>query len=221
MSLYCSISKMGCSGLVTTLAILLNFNILTIYGMCPQCPDKVHPQEAFCKADFVIKAVVDDLTNYGDNPLTPEVDPRDKYTIIVEKIYKGNVTLGCYEEVWTLRDTLPCGVGLIIGEKYLLSGTIEVGDLVLDPCGLHEPWEEVTSHMKIGINKRYEKNCQCEVGESNCQIDTGLIPAQKDCYCKYATCVDSSKAGCAPECKWKESKTFGACFDDSLNVSII
>ncbi|XP_033745747.1 metalloproteinase inhibitor 2-like [Pecten maximus] len=211
---------MDSRGLVATIAILLVFNVFRTSGMCPLCPDKVHPQEAFCKADFVIKATVEGLTNYGDDPLTPEFDPQDEYTVIVEEIFKGNVTKGCYEIVWAFRDTLPCGVGLTIDQTFLLSGTEESGDLILDPCGLHTNWNDVTSHMKIGVNKRYKKNCQCEIGESKCQIDPSLISEQKDCFCKYATCVESTKAGCAPECKWKESKSFGPCFDNSLTVAI-
>ncbi|OWF42323.1 metalloproteinase inhibitor 3-like [Mizuhopecten yessoensis] len=198
--------------LLVRVAILLAFLTLT-NGMCPICPDKVHPQEAFCAADFVIKATVDDLTNFGDDPLTTDIDPQDKYKVFVEKVYKGNVTTDCYTYVWTLRGSLPCGVELTLEKTFLISGVIEEGVLIMDACGLHEPWDDVTSHMKIGVNKRYEKNCQCEIGDDRCKVDPAL---DKSCYCKYATCVQFAQAGCAPECKWKQSQSFSTCITNSI-----
>ncbi|XP_060064885.1 metalloproteinase inhibitor 3-like [Ylistrum balloti] len=202
---------MDTRGILLTVVILSLFNIFEISGMCPICPDKVHPQEAFCAADFVIKATVADLTYFDDDPLTANNDPQDQYKVFVDKVYKGNVTEGCYSYVWTLRDTLPCGVGLTLDETFLISGSNDEGELIVDPCGLHVFWGNVTSHMKIGINKRYEKNCQCEVGAGRCQVDPLL---NEDCYCKYATCVVFTKTGCAPECKWKQSQSFTPCLSN-------
>ncbi|XP_069141404.1 metalloproteinase inhibitor 3-like [Argopecten irradians] len=192
------------------------------------CPDKIHPQDAFCSSDFVMRTTVTDITMVGDDPETADLDPQIKYNIIIDKVFKepsvpsveatcvvesltSNATVGCFFSLCTLEQ---CSVQLDVDQTYLISGFVVDGQLKIDECGLHIPWEEVTSHMKIGLNKRYPNNCQCSTGEDKCIIDP---PPTDICFCQYASCVEVQKEGCAPECKWKKSNTFKSCVQQATS----
>ncbi|XP_060064884.1 metalloproteinase inhibitor 2-like [Ylistrum balloti] len=220
---------MDLRGFAETLVILVIVNSLETSCTCPACPTKVHPQDAYCNGDFVIKASITDMTMVGDDPETPEDDPTTQYSISIDKVFKeppvptveatcvveslaSNATAGCFFTLITLKEPQPCGVELNVDETYLISGFEEDGKLKIDECGLNIPWDEVTPHMKIGLNKRYEKNCQCPTGEGKCVAD----PASADiCFCRYATCVEVQKEGCAPECKWFKSRSLKQCVEDN------
>ncbi|OWF42325.1 metalloproteinase inhibitor 2-like [Mizuhopecten yessoensis] len=210
-----------------TVAVIVTLNALQISSQCPECLTKTHPQDAFCQDDFVIRTTITDMKETGDDPTTPEIDPKTSYKIDIVKVFKepavpsieatciasslsGNATVGCFFSLHALNASLPCGVELEVDslQEYLISGTVEDGKMIIDACSLAIPWEEVTGHMKIGLNKRYKKNCQCETGEDKCIVEP---PEDELCFCQYATCVEVKKVGCAPVCKWKKSKTFKTC----------
>ncbi|OWF42324.1 metalloproteinase inhibitor 2-like [Mizuhopecten yessoensis] len=203
-------------GLIVTVGVIVTLNALQISCQCLECPTKTHPQDAFCQDDFVIRTTITDVT---------EVDPKTSYKIDIVKVFKEpavpsivptcvpsglSVPPECFFSLHVLNASLPCGVELEVGQEYLISGTEEDGEMIIDACSLAIPWEEVTSHMKIGLNKRYKKNCQCQTGEDNCIVEP---PEDELCFCQYATCVEVKKDDCAPVCKWKKSKTFKTCVE--------
>ncbi|KAE8575769.1 hypothetical protein XENTR_v10003936 [Xenopus tropicalis] len=125
----------------------------------------VHPQQAFCNADIVIRAKaitgkeVDSGNDVYGNPIK-----RIQYEIKQIKMFKGPDK--DIEFIYTAPSSAVCGVTLeIAGKKeYLIAGKADGdGKMHVTLCDFIVPWDSLSPTQKKSLNQRYEMGCECKV----------------------------------------------------------
>ncbi|XP_054615569.1 metalloproteinase inhibitor 2-like [Dunckerocampus dactyliophorus] len=114
----------------------------------------VHPQTAFCQADFVIKAAVLAKKVVGVYEL--------KYDIKLTKMFKGPHR--DFNAIYTPASSAACGVTLINGVEYLITGNVASdGSLHVIVCNFVAPWDRLSACQKTSLVERYQKGCDCQI----------------------------------------------------------
>uniref|UniRef100_A0A8C5IPG6 Metalloproteinase inhibitor 2 n=1 Tax=Junco hyemalis TaxID=40217 RepID=A0A8C5IPG6_JUNHY len=125
----------------------------------------IHPQQAFCNADVVIRAKavsakeVDSGNDIYGNPIK-----RIQYEIKQIKMFKGPDQ--DIEFIYTAPSTAVCGRLLDTGGKkeYLIAGKSEGnGKMHITLCDLVSTWDSLTPTQKKSLNQRYQMGCECKV----------------------------------------------------------
>lgn len=142
--------------------------IIACLSSCQACScSKTDPQEAFCHAQFVIRAKV---LSHG---LVTENNKTRVYNLRIQKVYKGEENLNQTDDIrpygshqrslfakaYTPVSGARCGVKLDNNTLYLLSGTIRRRKLQLSLCKWFLSWSTITSRQRKGIRGSYAKNC--------------------------------------------------------------
>nr|XP_061805737.1 metalloproteinase inhibitor 2-like [Nerophis lumbriciformis] len=113
---------------------------------------------------------IDDLTDFGFNNV--------KYDIKLIKLFKGPKKN--YNAVYTASNSAACGVNLINGTEYFMSGRLDFhGFLQVGLCGFVRPWEDMSFMQKKGVSQTYKTGCNCKI--TNCYS----IP----CGSSFAECL--------------------------------
>ncbi|KAJ7363324.1 Metalloproteinase inhibitor 2 [Desmophyllum pertusum] len=136
-----------------------------------------HPQQAFCEADFVIRAVV------VAGPKTE--GQHDVFTITIKEVFKGlshgqqERAFGVFDTELTTKlhtpysymsDKVSGPFGIKMGTEYFLYGDIiEGGKLFTKFSDLREPWARVSSRQKANLRGYFEAGCrQCQFKPHAC-----------------------------------------------------
>nr|XP_006635475.1 PREDICTED: metalloproteinase inhibitor 2 [Lepisosteus oculatus] len=161
------------SSFFATLAVLLLWRVKEIAEGCSCSP--VHPQQAFCNADVVIRAKViggkevDSGNDIYGNPIK-----RIQYEIKQIKMFKGPDR--DIETVFTAPSSAVCGVTLETNGKkeYLISGKAEAdGKMHVTLCDFIVPWESMSATQKKSLNQRYQMGCECKPPPGCCAAAGG------------------------------------------------
>ncbi|XP_033106552.1 metalloproteinase inhibitor 3-like [Anneissia japonica] len=192
------------------LLLLLGLVFMSTFCIVKSCTClPAHPQDHFCKSNFVIRArvVPKHSTKVGHSIFTkrhkndvvlptlsgldkPCDEPFKHWKIRIKKVYKGEefIATGAEVSIYTsIFDSL-CGVTTLEeGEDYLFMGMLQEGQLRFTTCNWHAKWSTITKKMRKGLRYQYKSNC-------NCQISTcGLFD-------KCSKCLHTKKADGA--CVW-------------------
>ncbi|XP_077590544.1 metalloproteinase inhibitor 2-like [Stigmatopora nigra] len=189
------------NNLVLTLLLLHLVGLREVVRGCSCFP--THPQQSFCQADFAMKAVIlkrtdvntaIDFTDFGFNNI--------KYDIQVLKLFKGpKMNL---DAVYTGSNSAACGIHLINGTEYFLSGYLDLkGFLHVSLCGFVQRWEDLSSTQKRGVEWNYKNGCNCKI--TRCaSIPCGSTFAeclwsdyQTLAVFRHFACVEKSDGSCA------------------------
>ncbi|XP_077355810.1 metalloproteinase inhibitor 2-like [Festucalex cinctus] len=114
-----------------------------------------HPQQVFCQADVVIRAlVVRRKADYdGYKPV--------KYVIKQTKMFKGPKR--DFDAIYTESNSAACGVALETSVTYLLMGRLELdGSLHITLCDFFQPWMSL-SFPRRNLLRRYRLGCSCKI----------------------------------------------------------
>ncbi|XP_075889681.1 metalloproteinase inhibitor 2a [Nelusetta ayraudi] len=153
------------NGIMGALALLLLlWRADELAEACSCAP--VHPQQAFCNADVVIRAkVVGEREVDAGNDIYGNPIKRIQYEVKQIKMFKGpNQDI---EAVFTAPVSAVCGVTLDASGKkeYLISGKAEAGGAAMQVtlCDYIMPWDFLSSTQKKGLSQRYQMGCECKI----------------------------------------------------------
>ncbi|VDD86534.1 unnamed protein product [Enterobius vermicularis] len=134
---------------------------------------KVTAQKAFCRADWVCHVHIDRGSSLSDvkKRLRPPTD-YFRYDVKHIEIFKVFLNLKLFDlptAVYTFKEASACGIQLRIGKDYLLSGTVNEGNLMTGICSqLLEPshtgvimeWSAVSDNLKKKLrNDKLVSSC--------------------------------------------------------------
>nr|XP_012423494.1 PREDICTED: metalloproteinase inhibitor 2 [Odobenus rosmarus divergens] len=189
--------------------LLLLGTLLRPADACSCSP--VHPQQAFCNADVVIRAKavsvkeVDSGNDIYGNPIK-----RIQYEIKQIKMFKGPDK--DIEFIYTAPSSAVCGVSLDIGGKkeYLIAGKAEGnGKMHITLCDFIVPWDTLSTTQKKSLNHRYQMGCECKI--TRCPMIPCYISSPDECLwmdwvtekninghqAKFFACIKRSDGSCA------------------------
>ncbi|KAM4715687.1 metalloproteinase inhibitor 2a [Anableps anableps] len=152
------------NGIVSALALLLLlWRAEELAEACSCAP--VHPQQAFCNADVVIRAkVVGEREVDSGNDVYGNPIKRIQYDVKQIKMFKGpNQDI---EAVFTAPVSAVCGVTLdAAGKKeYLISGKAEAGGrMYVTLCDYIMLWDSLSATQKKSLSQRYQMGCDCKI----------------------------------------------------------
>ncbi|XP_045840127.1 metalloproteinase inhibitor 2 [Meles meles] len=191
------------------LGLLLLGTLLRPADACSCSP--VHPQQAFCNADVVIRAKavsvkeVDSGNDIYGNPIK-----RIQYEIKQIKMFKGPDK--DIEFIYTAPSSAVCGVSLDVGGKkeYLIAGKAEGnGKMHITLCDFIVPWDTLSTTQKKSLNHRYQMGCECKI--TRCPMIPCYISSPDECLwmdwvtekninghqAKFFACIKRSDGSCA------------------------
>ncbi|XP_064633509.1 myristoylated alanine-rich C-kinase substrate-like [Lineus longissimus] len=164
-----------------TLGLLLI--LAAAIGEACDCPP-THPQEEFCNADFVIKALIlgrkeegeeekkPPMENVEEEMAWPSIQGDYEYSIKITAVYKNKRTGRRYatlDKLYSPISSSMCGLKLTIGEKYIILGSLSGLDnkAHINACSLIRKWSSMKKAERQKL-REYKKACNvCEV-QSNC-----------------------------------------------------
>ncbi|KPP77197.1 TIMP metallopeptidase inhibitor 2 precursor-like [Scleropages formosus] len=167
------------SGVLAAAVLLLLWRVDRMTEACSCSP--VHPQQAFCNADIVIRAKVvggrevDSGNDIYGNPIK-----RTQYEIKQVKMFKGPDR--DIESVFTAPSSSVCGVTLEYNGKkeYLIAGKAEGdGAMHVTLCDFIVPWDSLTATQKKSLTQRYEMGCDCKI--TRCTSMPCTIGSPEEC----------------------------------------
>ncbi|KAK3103073.1 hypothetical protein FSP39_016265 [Pinctada imbricata] len=193
-----------------------------------------HPQEKFCRADFVLRGRVleEELTYFPETDMVSE----KTYTVSVSKkghIFKGELTCGNVTIITSGSD-ITSGVTMETEKEYVISGiALPDGTLLTTSCEFVVPYSMVNSHQRRGLRFKYKQGCPCKMRRcygDDCSTmsdwsidgDTCLwrhtnVFNPNDCYSKYTYCLNNTLG----VCEWKSNRMFEDCvLDDSTRLTM-
>ncbi|XP_780837.2 metalloproteinase inhibitor 1 [Strongylocentrotus purpuratus] len=176
-----------------------------------------HPQQQYCKANFVLTGHVLEKNPIDDIQLRGRFG-QFEYVINVDKIFKENENLkkgasGFPLSILTSPGDSLCGPkSLKIGTKYLIAGSVVDGELHISACDWIQEWRDVTQQQKKGIKNFYSAYCsQCTIQSTmggfrqtgggaagGCIYDPApsMVNGVEDCQALYATCIIQQGQAC-------------------------
>ncbi|KAJ8283174.1 hypothetical protein COCON_G00020240 [Conger conger] len=124
----------------------------------------VHPQQAFCNADIVIRAkVIEGKEVDSGNDIYGHPIKRIQYDIKQIKMFKGPDR--DIEEVYTSPSSAVCGVTLD-KKEYLIAGKAESdGKMDVTLCDFIVAWDTMSSTQKKSLSQRYQMGCECKISQ--------------------------------------------------------
>ncbi|TDH02945.1 hypothetical protein EPR50_G00158000 [Perca flavescens] len=191
-----------------TLTILFLWRVEEIAEACSCAP--VHPQQAFCNSDVVIRAKVvgEQLVDAG-NDIYGNSIKRIKYDIKQIKMFKGPTRV--FDAIYTAPTSAVCGVTLVNnGTEYLITGKLEAdGTMHITLCDFIKPWEATSATQKKSLTQRYEMGCDCKI--TRCRFIPCIIHSPAECLwtdwviektynggqAKHFACIKRSDDSCA------------------------
>ncbi|XP_074512694.1 metalloproteinase inhibitor 2b [Sebastes fasciatus] len=193
---------------LVTLAILFLWRVEEIAEACSCAP--VHPQQAYCSSDVVIRAKVvgEEKVDVGNDIYGNPIKSL-KYEIKQIKMFKGPTQ--DIDAIYTAPISSLCGATLESnGKEYLIAGKIEAdGKMHITLCDFIEPWEAMSATQKKSLTQRYEMGCGCKI--SPCISIPCMISSPAECLwtdlviekkvsgaqAKHFACIKRSDDSCA------------------------
>lgn len=197
------------NGVLCTLVVLILWRVEEIAEACSCAP--VHPQQAFCNADIVIRAkVVGEKEVDSGNDVYGNPIKRIQYEVKQIKMFKGPTQ--DIESIFTAPVSAVCGVTLDTSGKkeYLISGKAEAaGSMHVTLCDYIMLWDSMSPTQKKSLSQRYQTGCDCKIVRCPslpCEISspeeclwTDLM-TEKQVYGRQANhyaCVKRADASCS------------------------
>ncbi|XP_042562780.1 metalloproteinase inhibitor 2-like [Clupea harengus] len=194
------------NSIFATLVVLLLWRVKEIAEACSCSP--VHPQQAFCNADVVIRAkVVGRKEIASGNDVYGNPIKRIQYDIKQIKMFKGPGQ--AVEAIFTAPTSAMCGVTLEADSKeYLITGKMESDGVHVTLCDFVEPWSDLTHTQTLSLNQRYQSGCDCRIvrcqslpcsigGPEECLwTDWVLEATHRGKQAQFFTCIPRSDASC-------------------------
>ncbi|KAK1794021.1 hypothetical protein P4O66_010933 [Electrophorus voltai] len=151
------------SGFIATLVVLILCRVEEIAEACSCSP--VHPQQAFCNADIVIRAkVVGGKEVDAGNDIYGNPIKRIQYDIKQIKMFKGPDHH--IDMIFTAPSSAVCGISMETNGKkeYLISGKTDGNrNMYVTLCDLIMPWESMSATQKKSLSQRYQMGCDCKI----------------------------------------------------------
>lgn len=112
--------------------------------------------------------------------------------------------------------------------EYFLAGSIKKGEILLNQRSWIQPWKEVTSEQREGIERFYGRNCECHITPAcfgatdcvqplkGCQVSHDYHTMQQfyqGCEWRYSYCKKNREA---TACSWQETAEYRNCRDKVL-----
>ncbi|KAM9559902.1 metalloproteinase inhibitor 2-like [Salvelinus alpinus] len=167
------------NGVLCTLTVLILWRAEELVEACSCAP--VHPQQAFCNADVVIRAkVVGEMEVDTGNDIYGNPIKRIQYEVKQIKMFKGPDQ--DIEAIFTSPVSAVCGVTLDTSGKkeYLISGKVEAGGKMhVTLCDYITPWESMSPTQKKSLTQRYQMGCDCKI--VRCPSLPCAISAPEEC----------------------------------------
>ncbi|XP_023029098.2 tissue inhibitor of metalloproteinase [Leptinotarsa decemlineata] len=168
-----------------------------------------HPQEQFCKSDFVILARVKRERIF--NQTFSKV-----YKVRVRKEFKvsekGVLALKSGRLNTPMYDSM-CGVQLELGKLYVISGRIFSLRAHVNMCGMIMPWESLTRRQRKGLRLLYGHGCSCGIQHCvpgrRCHHQRDSCNWRSHCEEKEGICLRQPKA-----CVWARTQALSKCTKD-------
>ncbi|KAK2724393.1 metalloproteinase inhibitor 3-like [Artemia franciscana] len=176
---------------------------------------RMHPQEYFCTADFVIVADIHrfsmDKSNYTRI-----------YKVKIRKEYKASSKARealSHGRLLSPATESMCGLNLEPGKRYLLAGRVNNGKSWISLCNWAQEWKKLTPGQKKGIRRLYYRGCDCKVEfcqrwdgrcpnfMNHCEWQTLPINGKEDCQANHAVCY----RGPTGSCQWSQPKAYKSC----------
>ncbi|XP_061561667.1 metalloproteinase inhibitor 2a isoform X1 [Phycodurus eques] len=158
-----STMPLSVNGVVCTLALLLVWRAEELAEACSCAP--VHPQQAFCNADVVIRAkVVGEREVDSGNDIYGNPIKRIQYDVKQIKMFKGPSQ--DIDTIFTAPVSAVCGVTLDTSGKkeYLISGKSDAGgQMHVTLCDYIMPWDLLSNTQKKSLTQRYQMGCECKI----------------------------------------------------------
>lgn len=183
-----------------------------------------HPQEAFCNADFAIRAKVLSME---------KVENGKVINLRILKTFKGanllNKTDGVrfhgsnqgslFAKVYTRRVATECGLDWIPSDKrHVIFGRFYKGKLWVSFCDFVQGWSQVLNRraLRVGIKRFFGQNCDCQLapcysgdcGKLKGCASTSLSPHRNPCEWDHSYCVKNSNG---TACSWYETPKYKEC----------
>ncbi|XP_029105962.1 metalloproteinase inhibitor 2a [Scleropages formosus] len=160
-------------------ALLLAWRLHELAEACSCSP--VHPQQAYCNADVVIRAkVISRKEVNAGNDIYGNPIKRIQYDIKQIKMFKGPDQ--DIETIFTAPSSAVCGVTLDPSGKreYLIAGKAEGSNKMhVTLCDFIESWDSLTQMQKKSLSQRYEMGCDCKI--TRCPSVPCSINAPNEC----------------------------------------
>ncbi|XP_078257473.1 metalloproteinase inhibitor 2a [Rhinoraja longicauda] len=165
--------------LVATVFVLLVWRVEEIAEACSCAP--IHPQQAVCNANVVIKAkvVAQKEVNTGDDTYGNPIQ-KIQYEIKQIKMFKGpedNI-----EYIYTAPSSAICGAVLDTSGKkeYLITGKLdEDGKMFVTLCDFISQWDQLTIMQKKSLIHKYQTECDCKI--IRCASTPCYINSRSEC----------------------------------------
>nr|XP_061805746.1 metalloproteinase inhibitor 2-like [Nerophis lumbriciformis] len=140
----------------TVKTLILPLVLLCLWRQTQACTcPPVHPQEAFCKADVVLRAVVGEVK--ADVKGAAPVMYRIQHIATLKGLEKK------FGAIYTAVSSAACGVTLTKDVEYLFMGRV-LGDgkLYISLCDFFQPWAALSATQK-NLLQRYYMGCDCKI----------------------------------------------------------
>ncbi|XP_066497665.1 metalloproteinase inhibitor 2b [Hoplias malabaricus] len=144
------------------LLVFLLWRLGDVADACSCSP--LHPQQAYCNADVVIRAkVVGQQVLVSGNDSYGNAIKKIQYDVKQIKMFKGpdqEITA-----IFTPHISAMCGVSLESnGKEYLITGKLKSdGTVDVIMCDFIKPWTSLTTAQKKGFETRYDMGCGCRI----------------------------------------------------------
>lgn len=174
---------------------------------------KAHPQTQFCRSDFVAVVRIRKIMHVND---------RLAYRVKINRVFKSTpkADVALKENIiWTPSFDSLCGVTLLTGKTYIISGKITAGKPNIMICDITKLWSEVPVGQRKGFRLLYHRGCACEIsytpwwqkgavlestGGKNCLWESS--PGPEDCQEIYGVCKKAPNG-----CSWTPSVPYKNC----------
>lgn len=156
-----------------------------------------------------------------------------EHDLKIYQIYKGqekfpDITINITADNGSFVKAYSVHVGLRSSTEYFLAGSIKKGEILLNQRSWIQPWKEVTSEQRKGIERFYGRNCECHITPAcfgatdcfqplkGCQVSHDYHTMQQfyqGCEWRYSCCMKNREA---TACSWQETAEYRNCRDKVL-----
>lgn len=156
-----------------------------------------------------------------------------EHDLKIYQIYKGqekfpDITINITADNGSFVKAYSFHVGLRSSTEYFLAGSIKKGEILLNQRSWIQPWKEVTSEQRKGIERFYGRNCECHITPAcfgatdcfqplkGCQVSHDYHTMQQfyqGCEWRYSYCMKNREA---TACSWQETAEYRNCRDKVL-----
>ena len=124
----------------------------------------------YCESDFVVLAIAKNQTRVDDTVTYYDIDLWRIYRSRNGAVDSALIT----KKLWTATYDSLCGIQLVLGEPYVLSGDVYDSKPRISLCNYHQIWNEITVEEENGFSIEYKKFCDRIVNSNrNRYMDRG------------------------------------------------